>query len=64
MADFSMVSLGNDAASMFGPQVQPDSKCFSFWYIIDTHEPTTFMVSLNDTNDMFFTTEGELIFCL
>lgn len=57
VADFSALS-GTDSAVMYGPQVQPDSRCFSFWFIFDTPETTILRVTLNDTNDIIFISEG------
>lgn len=65
MADFTKAVSGTELAVMYGPQVQADSKCFSFWFILDTLDTATLRVKLNDTNDIIFLTEGKWsVFCL
>ena len=62
VADFAKVSSGSETARMYGPQVQPDSTCLSFWFIFDVHEAATLRVVLNDTSDIAFMTESKLNF--
>lgn len=60
VADFSKAVSGTEVAVMYGPQIQPSSKCFSFWFILDTPEAATFRVTRNDTDGVIFLTESEL----
>ncbi|MPC59450.1 MAM and LDL-receptor class A domain-containing protein 1 [Portunus trituberculatus] len=57
VADFSKASGGSETTRMYGPQVRPDSTCFSFWFILDVHEAATLRVVLNDTSEVAFMTE-------